>query len=97
MILTFHLHLIVNFSVRSRGDILWKLCYKNKSKSYEKMQKAVRHEYNSINNQMGVLIKNGKYHSAHYQKLAGKKATYRTILDLFTFYGLEHTVEEISE
>ena len=46
---------------------------------------------------MGVLIKNGKYHSAHYQKLAGKKATYRTILDLFTFYGLEHTVEEISE
>lgn len=65
--------------------------------SYEKMQKAVRHEYNSINNQMGVLIKNGKYHSAHYQKLAGKKATYRTVLDLFTFYGLEHTVEEISE
>ncbi len=42
--------------------------------NYEKMQKAVRHEYNSINNQMGVLIKNGKYHSAHYQKLAGKKS-----------------------
>ncbi len=27
----------------------------------------------------------------------GKKATYRTVLDLFTFYGLEHTVEEISK
>ena len=65
--------------------------------NYEKMKKAVRHEYNSIKNQMGVLIKNGKYHSAHYQKLAGKKATYRTILDLFTFYGLEYTAEEISK
>lgn len=41
--------------------------------SYEKMQKAVRHEYNSINNQMGLLIKNGEYHSAHYSKIAGKK------------------------
>ena len=46
---------------------------------------------------MGILIKKCEYHSAHYQKLAGKKATYRTILDLFTFYGLEHTAEEISK
>lgn len=41
--------------------------------SYEKMQKAVRHEYNSINNQMGVLIKNGKYHSATIKNWLGKK------------------------
>ena len=62
----------------------------------KKMQKAVRHEYNSINNQMGVLIKKRKIPLCPLSKLAGKKLPIGQFRS-FYIYGLEHTVEEISE
>lgn len=59
-----------------------------KLQAYEKMQKAIQTEYDSICSQMEELKVAGKTKSVTYQTCFGKKMMYKNMLSMYEIYGL---------
>lgn len=59
-----------------------------KLKAYEKMQQAIKDEYEHMSAQMEKLKAEGKTKSVTYKSLFGKKMMYKNMLSIYEVYGL---------
>ena len=59
-----------------------------KLQSYEKMQAAIRAEYDSMTAQMEELKAAGKTKTVTYKTLFGRRGMYKNMLSMYEIYGL---------
>ena len=56
--------------------------------AFEKMLKAVRENYENVDQKMKKLKSEGKEKSATYRQLMGTKMQYQNMLSMYEIYGL---------
>lgn len=76
-----------NKTQQLKGDVS-EMNPEEKLQLYEKMQKAVETEYDTISAQMETLKAEGKTKTVTYKTLFGKKVMYKNMLSMYEVYGL---------